>query len=227
MILKIPYSELKSSGVKGVFDGKEVSFLLHVIVDSTNIEEALAKLDGVKSIICFEYVDEAPLIANLDLIKTPVVVIVQVSSLGVNFDFTVGKYPSSVRIIAELPDDFTDVRAVEDICLKYPHVRITGGRLLKIDGLRLGLHSREDIPKKIAASRVPTVWEGVKSYMRLVQYSELESVEYYDAKREVIKTAKEPKQPKSPRVKKPVVKKQKHKVLASLGDLKGSGFDNF
>lgn len=231
MILRVPYDNLESTGIKAEIDGKQRSFLLQVQVNKTNIQEAISKLDSVKSVVAFEYTDESTDGLNVEVKTKPVLTIQPVSDLGIDFDFKVGQLPNSFRLVAELPMDYTDVRSVEDACTKHHNVRFVGGYLLRVEGVRLGLHSRSDIPKKIASTRIPLIWDGVKSYMKLVSYSELDetTLEHYDARREVVKIEKEVNVLKKPQQKKTTVKKVKPKqrVLASLGDLKGSGFDNF
>ena len=228
MILRVPYENLESTGVKADVGGKTKSFLLQVQVDRNNIQEAIEKLDSVKSVIAFEYIDDSTEGLNVEVKTKPVLTIQSVTDLGIDFDFKVGQFPPTFRLVAELPIDFTDVRSVEDACKKHLNVRFVGGYLLRVEGVRLGVHSRTDIPKKISSNRIPLLWEGVSSYMKMVSYEDLDesTLEHYDAHREIVKT---PKTPKVKEARPKAVKKTtpKKRILASLGDLKGTGFDNF
>lgn len=50
----------------------------------------------------------------------------------------VREIPSGYTQYLVLPKGYSDMRKVYDVCMKYPNVRVSGGNLLEIPGVRIG-----------------------------------------------------------------------------------------
>lgn len=133
-----------------------------------------------------------------------------------------------VNVLVKLPDDYTNMMFVKQMCDKYTNVRFTGGTLLALCGCKIGAIENEDLPKKIADSKIPVIYEGDQSVDLVVPYLEMIEITWANKGSKVVKPktvtvdseddaivkekkTKTPKTPKEPKEVKPT----KKSVIAS------------
>lgn len=182
MILKVPFEQVQNTAARGEVDGKKVNFFLRVGVTESNLEEALKKYTACKTIVGFDYEGSAEALYNLDLPANRIFVTKEVADLGPGIDFIVKAYPDVVRLILKVPDDFVDMRQVGQCCTRFANVRVDGGRLLRLPGVRIGAVDQDDFVKKVPESRVLLACEGDAGIMRSVDYLDVENLEFYEGK---------------------------------------------
>lgn len=222
MLLKLKFEDITANSARGEVDGKKVNFFMRVRVNESNIVQAIEKLRDNKSVVCFDYVGDINFLKTIDLGNKPVVVDRVVETLDMNIDFMMNELDTRVRINLIVPKDFKDMKAVYTYCQKYPNIRISGGKLLRLNGCNIGAVGKEDIPKKVPDSRIPLVVETEYCVFRNIDIEEADEVEFYDIK----KVSKE----KRVRTEKPKTKSKPKpkKQLSSLLSLVSTGdVDNF
>lgn len=65
-----------------------------------------------------------------------------------------------------LPDDFSNMRVVDDIMKEYPRVRVTGGNLLEIPGFRIGRYDK-------GKEKMSSVFNGVYDIFKEVNLEDI------------------------------------------------------
>jgi hypothetical protein len=221
MILQLKYEDITASGVRGDLNGKNVNFFMRIQVDEINIEEALVKFKGNKWVAAFDYVGEPSFLRTVDIGDRVVIVTKQVEKIDMNVDFLVNDIDKNLRIVLNLPEDYNDMKLIFEYSAKYPNVRFTGGRLLRLDGCSIGSLTRDDLFKKVGENRIPLVLENKPCLFPTYQIDDLDVVEFYEAKligeKKVRTPSTKSKQPAKPK-----------KQLSSLLVLSGSSsMDNF
>ncbi len=182
MLLKVPFEQALNTAAKGEVEGKKVNFFLRIGVRESTLDEALDKFGKTKTVVGFDYEGTADFLYGKELPENRIFVTKQVEDLGPSVDFVVKAYPSGVRVILQVPEDFTDMRAVMGVCSRYANVRVDGGSLLRLPGVRIGAVDQEDFVKKIAESRVPLVSSGDAGIMASVDISDVDNLEFYEGK---------------------------------------------
>lgn len=145
-----------------------------------------------------------------------------------------GKVPTGVVILVEMPDGFSDMREALRICRELPEARLIGGKLLGIEGVRIGRFDEGDLEGvKFTDKRV--FFEGSYDPFVEVDLMDLENIET-DApktgairvKREKVakaprepKAPSEPKEPRAPRVTVPKALSKTEKKRQTVADLFG------
>lgn len=66
-----------------------------------------------------------------------------------------------------LPDDFSDMRELYNIMMKYPTIRATGGNLLEIPGIRIGRYDK-------GKEKMTSVFNGVYDIHREVDLEDIQ-----------------------------------------------------
>lgn len=112
-----------------------------------------------------------------------------------NFGDDIKEYPGVINLV-RLPNDYCNMRAVYDLCQSYENVRVIGGNLLNIEGVRIG---RYDAGKEKGSS----VYKDVYDQFVEIPISELDNIQ------EVIKKAKRKLDDGTVKEKKIKVKKEK------------------
>lgn len=240
MLLNIDFSSVENTGVKGEVDGKKVNFYMVINVSERNIIEAQSKYGNSKGVVAFNYTGNPDFLqgnAQLAEITKPLLLNVALEQIGIiEIQQTMIKYPQNVRVVFQLPSDFSNMQFIYSESKKYPNIRFEGGRLLRLGGCKIGSVDIEDIPRKIAVSRLKLSPKDETQFsaMRYIKEDDADLLEFYLFKevkpkstgtKEVkirtpkVKTATEGK----PRASKPPKPK---KQLSSLLDLKPSGSSN-
>lgn len=223
MFLKLKYEDVTSTGVRGEVDGKKVNFFMRVEVDELNIQEALTKFKGNKWVVSLEYTGEPSFLRTLDLGSALVIVTKQVEAIDMNVDFIMNEIDPRVRLVLELPESYSDMKAIFEYSQKYPNIRFDGGSFIRLEGCHIGALGKEDVPKKISDSRIPLTTQGYASVLPTVLIDEADLIEFYDAKTSSVEK-KGRKQSDKSKSKSSKPKKQ----LSSLLSLSGTGgFGNF
>lgn len=114
-------------------DGTQDKVSLNIVVDNGNT----AILQNLKpSVRCITYVDNYD-IGNVDM---PDGLVFMEYSLG-NIESEYRDIPN-VTPILRVPDGYSNMRELHGFCEKYPRLRIIGGNLLAIEGVRIGRYEK-------------------------------------------------------------------------------------
>ena len=223
MILKLNYSEIEKTAVKGEVNGKTVNFFLVVNVDETNLVEAIERFRGNRWVVALNYSGNLDALSGVDVGDRLVLVVKQFETLDINVDFTMNSIPPNVTLVVELPKTFHDMRLVKSYADKYPNIRFEGGHFLHLEGIPLGTIMQKDVTVKIPKNRLPLVTEGNASIFKRVSVEEIENLEFYEAKGTVKSAPKVSTKKSAPKESAP----KKKKKLSSLLDLSSDALDNF
>lgn len=224
MILKLKYEDVKSTGVRGEVNGKNVNFFMRVTVDELNIVEALQKLKANKWIVAFDFVGEPSFLSTIDLGERVVIVTKEIDVIDMNVDFVLNSIDSKIRVVFNLPKEYSNMKSIFEYSKKYPNIRFTGGKLLRLDGCNVGAITQAELFKKIPENRIPLVVEDTVDVYPTYHIDELDIVEFYDAKlvgEKKVRSTSNSSKSKTPA--KP--KKQLSSLLALAGS--SSATDNF
>lgn len=227
MFLRLGFSELQGQAVKGLVNGKKVNFFIRLVVDETNIVEALDKHRGNKNVICYEYIGDEAFLRSVDIGSSIVVVIKDVTALDMGLDFIMNAIDPRVRVVFRLPSDYFDMRAVVSYGLRFPNSRFIGGNFINLPSSKLGIVDVTELNRKIPDSRIHISTTGEDTFLSVVGIVDVEELEFTNATVKV----------KSPRIARPKSassgvskpkaepKKKRMSNLVSLSST--SGFDNF
>lgn len=241
MLLNVNYSDVRETGAKGEVDGKKVNFFMVVNIDEANFAEAVDRLGTTKGVVAFNFIGSPAFLQDSPLVRTvskPVIVKVQLDTVNmIDIQQTMIAYPQTVRVVFELPKGFNNMKFIHDESKKYPNIRFEGGNLIRLAGCKIGAIGVDDIPRKIALSRLKLTpaESGEFSAMKLIHIDNVDIVEFYpyrdvkpkSPKAPKLKSAKTPREKGEPKAKTKSTKPKKQ--LSSLLNLQTAtdGLDNF
>lgn len=225
MILRLKYDHMTSSAARGEVDGKQVNFYLQVIVDETNIMQAVEKAKSNRWIVALEYVGSPSYLTDVDLGDQLVIMTHKVDTIDVNVDFVLSGIPDKVRVVFELPESYSDMKTIMEYSKKYPNISFEGGTFIRLAGCNLGAVRASDIPKKIAESRIPLTMKGNASIYPVVYIDDLDAVEFYEHKLTILEKRVKSSGSKSSESKKPAKPKKRMSSLIPVQAI--GGMDNF
>lgn len=182
MILRLKYDELKADAVKGKVNGKAFSFFLRLVVDRSNLSEAIRRFTDNKLLLAFDYQDDPAALQGVDLGVKPVLYTQQVETLDINIDMLLNQLPAKMHLVCQLPSTFNDMRAIADYSRKYHNIRFCGGNFLHLEGCRLGCILASEIPRKFSDSRLPITTTGCASLMPTVDLADVEEPQFVSSK---------------------------------------------
>lgn len=135
--------EYSNGSVKAKIGNKNHQVFFRVLVDSTNIGEALSLAKKDSNIIALEYTLDSLVYCDLSMYSLDDVYVFFRKEFGTdiciedvnNFLFNV---PAGVTPVIKVPDSFNDMEFVCKVCEMSPEVRFCGGYLFEMGGCRLG-----------------------------------------------------------------------------------------
>lgn len=220
MLLKLKYDDVKASGARGEVNGKMMNFFMRVQVDELNLVEAMQKFKSNKWVVALDYTGEVGFLKTVEVLDKTIIVTKEVEKVDLNVDFIMSDIDNRVRVVFSLPENYSDMRTIYDYSQKYTNIRFDGGKFIKLDGCNVGAIGVDDIPKKIADSRIAVVTRGSASVFEEVHIDDVDMVEFYDSK--TVSTGRTKKKSSNNKTKKP--KKQLSSLLSLVN---ADGLNNF
>lgn len=240
MFLKVKYGELASTNIKGVVTGSRATKLYVVYeVDEKSVEECLRAIQIDSNVVQVVYngnYEQLRVLMQeptfLPLVDKRLTYEIEVNSVDENLYLLLQGTPQQLTVVLNLPAYYNNMRELVSLCLKHPNVRINGGNLLRIEGLRVGGIDLENLPKKMNESKIPYVSDGKTGIYTIYTLQDVVDFEYVKEKEKKVKEIK-PKLPKevsgtTPKEKtsKPKVSKRKSAInsLLALQESVGNNF---
>lgn len=194
MFLRLAYKDVQGSSVRGFINEKKYNFLMRVVVDETNIEEAIVKLGHSKDVVAFDYVGDVSALPSLHIGEALVLVEKEVNSPDEKIHTILSSIDPKVRVVFKLPSTYSDMRMLQALTQSLEGVRsvaFEGGHFLHIQGVSIGAIQEGDIPRKIADRRRTIVSMGMSSVYDTVGLEVVEKLEFYEKKVSTPKPKKE------------------------------------
>lgn len=176
--------------LEGEEGSKPDKVFLNVVVEDGN----LGILNSLNSNIkCVTYKGEV----DFSGIKVPE------NKIFMEVSYPVDEVPNveGVTTLVRFPDGFSDMRAVYNLCSKHPNIRVIGGNLLNIDGVRIGRYGA-------GKDKGSVVFNGVYDQFLEVPLSELGNLKDVVKKaRKKLESSDSEKRTKTPKEKKATPKR--------------------
>ena len=115
------------------------------------------------------------------------------------------KVPDWVIVSIRTPEDFSDMRLVDNLSKQYANIRFCGGKFLRLPSCRIGCIQREEIPSKIADSKISYYTEGCACAMVTMNIEDVEGVDLLFKEKEAEKII--------------LKEENKKKIISSIEDL--------
>ena len=119
--------------------------------------------------------------------------------------FFVKSLPDWVIVSIKTPADFCDMRLVEGLSKQFPNIRFCGGKFLRLPTCRIGCIQKEEIPVKIADSKISYYTEGCACAKITLPIEEVEGIDMLFKDREEEKVV--------------LKEERKKKIINSIDDL--------
>ena len=179
MIIKLEYEDIGLVGIKTNYNNKVKNHYIRYIVDEYSIEKAIKEVRNNKWVVALDYEgDNQHLFTLEEKPNIPVIVtkeFTEVTELGI--DFFMSYVPSWVIVSIKTPSDFCDMRLVETLSKKYSNIRFCGGKFLRLPTCHIGCIQRDEIPAKIADSKISYYTEGCACAMVTMNIEDVEGVD--------------------------------------------------
>lgn len=146
MVVKLKYSEMH--GVLAVKQSNGELRKPNVIlkVDSDNILDAIAKFESCVSLFLYE--DDIGTFLELRPDSKRVICIKLNFNPDVDNTSILATIPRKYRVILALPENYSNMLILDEICREFQNVRFCGGKVCAIGGIRLGCLSDADDTKQ-------------------------------------------------------------------------------
>lgn len=179
MIIKLEYEDIGLVGIKTNYNNKVKNHYIRYIVDEYSIEKAIKEVRNNKWVVALDYEgDNQHLFTLEEKPNIPVIVtkeFTEVTELGI--DFFMSYVPDWVIVSIKTPSDFCDMRMVETLSKKYPNIRFCGGKFLRLPTCHIGCIQRDEVPAKIADSKISYYTEGCACAMVTMNIEDVEGVD--------------------------------------------------
>ena len=179
MIIKLEYEDIGLVGIKTNYNNKVKNHYIRYIVDEYSIEKAIKEVRNNKWVVALDYEgDNQHLFTLEEKPNIPVIVtkeFTEVTELGI--DFFMSYVPDWVIVSIKTPSDFCDMRMVETLSKKYPNLRFCGGKFLRLPTCHIGCIQRDEVPAKIADSKISYYTEGCACAMVTMNIEDVEGVD--------------------------------------------------
>ena len=207
IIIKMDYEDIGLVCVRTTRKGKIRKNYIRYTVDEYSIDKAIKNSKTNKWVVALDYVGDYQYLFNIEE-KPSIPVIVTKSFVDINelsITFFMKCLPDWVIVSIKTPEDFCDMRIVENLSLQFPNIRFCGGKFLRLPTCRIGCIQQEDLPKSVVESKVPYYTEGCACPLKSMHIDEVEDKELLF---------------KDPDVEREIKKQEtKKKVLNSIDDL--------
>ena len=194
MIIRVEYQN-DISAIKTKYKGKEKSHYIRFIVDEYSLQPALDRVRENKWVVGLDYEGDISFLQNIQYKEKDKSVIVIRELKDVNETTVrniIKKIPIWVRVVIYTPEDFSDMKFIFEMSKKYPNLRFSGGKFLRLEGCNIGCITKEDIPKKVAESKIDYFTKGCSCIIKTVDIEDVEGYEFvYSEEEEKLKDIKE------------------------------------
>lgn len=207
MIIKLEYEDIGLVGIKTNYNNKVKNHYIRFIVDEYCVEKAIKEAENNKWVVALDYEGDFQYLFNLEEVpKIPVIItkeFTEVNELSIAFFMT--KVPDWVIVSIKTPEDFSDMRLVDNLSKQYANIRFCGGKFLRLPSCRIGCIQREEIPSKIADSKISYYTEGCACAMVTMNIEDVEGVDLLFKEKEAEKII--------------LKEENKKKIISSIEDL--------
>lgn len=207
MIIKLEYEDIGLVGIKTNYNNKVKNHYIRFIVDEYCVEKAIKEAENNKWVVALDYEGDFQYLFNLEEVpKIPVIItkeFTEVNELSIAFFMT--KVPDWVIVSIKTPEDFSDMRLVDNLSKQYSNIRFCGGKFLRLPSCRIGCIQREEIPSKIADSKISYYTEGCACAMVTMNIEDVEGVDLLFKEKEAEKII--------------LKEENKKKIISSIEDL--------
>lgn len=207
MIIKLEYEDIGLVGIKTNYNNKVKNHYIRFIVDEYCVEKAIKEAENNKWVVALDYEGDFQYLFNLEEVpKIPVIItkeFTEVNELSIAFFMT--KVPDWVIVSIRTPEDFSDMRLVDNLSKQYSNIRFCGGKFLRLPSCRIGCIQREEIPSKIADSKISYYTEGCACAMVTMNIEDVEGVDLLFKEKEAEKII--------------LKEENKKKIISSIEDL--------
>ena len=207
MIIKLEYEDIGLVGIKTNYNNKVKNHYIRFIVDEYCVEKAIKEAENNKWVVALDYEGDFQYLFNLEEVpKIPVIItkeFTEVNKLSIAFFMT--KVPDWVIVSIKTPEDFSDMRLVDNLSKQYSNIRFCGGKFLRLPSCRIGCIQREEIPSKIADSKISYYTEGCACAMVTMNIEDVEGVDLLFKEKEAEKII--------------LKEENKKKIISSIEDL--------
>ena len=207
MIIKLEYEDIGLVGIKTNYNNKVKNHYIRFIVDEYCVEKAIKEAENNKWVVALDYEGDFQYLFNLEEVpKIPVIItkeFTEVNELSIAFFMT--KVPDWVIVSIRTPEDFSDMRLVDNLSKQYSNIRFCGGKFLRLPSCRIGCIQREEIPSKIADSKISYYTEGGACAMVTMNIEDVEGVDLLFKEKEAEKII--------------LKEENKKKIISSIEDL--------
>lgn len=207
MIIKLEYEDIGLVGIKTNYNNKVKNHYIRFIVDEYCVEKAIKEAENNKWVVALDYEGDFQYLFNLEEVpKIPVIItkeFTEINELSIAFFMT--KVPDWVIVSIRTPEDFSDMRLVDNLSKQYANIRFCGGKFLRLPSCRIGCIQREEIPSKIADSKISYYTEGCACAMVTMNIEDVEGVDLLFKEKEAEKII--------------LKEENKKKIISSIEDL--------
>lgn len=207
MIIKLEYEDIGLVGIKTNYNNKVKNHYIRFIVDEYCVEKAIKEAENNKWVVALDYEGDYQYLFNLEEVpKIPVIItkeFTEINELSIAFFMT--KVPDWVIVSIKTPEDFSDMRLVDNLSKQYSNIRFCGGKFLRLPSCRIGCIQREEIPSKIADSKTSYYTEGCACAMVTMNIEDVEGVDLLFKEKEAEKII--------------LKEENKKKIISSIEDL--------
>jgi hypothetical protein len=207
MIIKLEYEDIGLVGIKTNYNNKVKNHYIRFIVDEYCVEKAIKEAENNKWVVALDYEGDFQYLFNLEEVpKIPVIItkeFTEINELSIAFFMT--KVPDWVIVSIRTPEDFSDMRLVDNLSKQYSNIRFCGGKFLRLPSCRIGCIQREEIPSKIADSKISYYTEGCACAMVTMNIEDVEGVDLLFKEKEAEKII--------------LKEENKKKIISSIEDL--------
>ena len=145
-------SQYKVGNISTKYNGKKHKVLFRVFCDDVNIKDAIQLSKESSNIVGIVYQGLSNDLSSLASLVSPNVNLLKEYNFGSNITLSdvkgiVEQTPSFITPIIILPESFTDLHLIYDLCSQCENVRFTGGKLFPVDGVRIGYCSQAQLEK--------------------------------------------------------------------------------
>lgn len=207
MIIRLEYEDIGLVGIRTNYNNKVKNHYIRYIIDEFCVEKAINEIRNNKWVVALDYVGDYQYLFNLDIRPTvPLIVrkeFLEITELTI--DFFMSTIPDWVIVSIKTPENFSDMRLVESLSMKYPNIRFCGGKFLRLPTCRIGCIQRNEISGKIADSKISYYTEGCACAMVTMDIEDVEGVDLLFKDKEEEKIA--------------IKEENKKKIINSIEDL--------
>ena len=180
MIIRLDYEDNGLYAIKTNYNKKEKYHYIRYVVDEFSIDRAIEDIKDNKYVVALDYEgDIQHLFSIQEPPSVPIIVAKEFQEINeLSIAFYMQKFPDWVIVSIITPENFSDMRVIENLSQKFKNIRFCGGKFLRLPTCNVGCIMREDIPDKIAESKVSYYTEGCACIITTMSIDEVEGVEF-------------------------------------------------